>query len=90
MDNMKYDEIHEQHSVVSEPVGMCIRNSGTGIPICDTTDSVHDKTVDYSTMPCVYTDEEFEAVLRESEENGYATIDDMREMYAKWGAKWEL
>ena len=38
-----------------------------------------------STMPCVYTDEEFEKVLEESEKSGYVTHEEALRYFAKWG-----
>ena len=37
------------------------------------------------TMPCVYTDEEFEKVLEESEKSGYVTHEEALRYFAKWG-----
>ena len=36
-------------------------------------------------MPCVFTDEEFAEELRLSEASGYASDEEVRAMFAKWG-----
>ena len=37
------------------------------------------------TMPCVYTDEEFEKVLEESDSSGYVSHEEALKYFAKWG-----
>lgn len=37
------------------------------------------------TMPCCFTDEEFDEVIRRSEASGNASEEDVRSFFAKWG-----
>ncbi len=82
MSNTKYESGQEQPLVVSEPVA----SYGTFYTPRYVSNNPH--RVDYSTMPGIYTDEEFAEELRLSELEGAASDEEVREFFAKWGVVW--
>lgn len=36
-------------------------------------------------MPCLYTEDELDEVVRQSEAGGYASVEEVQGLFAKWG-----
>ncbi len=90
MSHKEYTTQQEQPTVVSEPTVAYGRETYRQDTACTWHDCTDDSHVDYSTMPCIYSDEEFEEVVRQSERRGNATNEEMRATFAKWGAVWQF
>ncbi len=89
MKQTEYQPPQENPAMVSEPMAAYGVRHHTNAPRTFT-DNYDDRNVDYSTMPCIYTDEEFEEILRQSELDSPASEEEIRALFAKAGIVWNL
>ena len=88
-----YKSIDCDSSVAEEPVAAYGRMEALRSRIVKAVNEMDDEdrlmeclqVLHVDTMPCVYTDEEFEKVLEESERRGYVTHEDALRYFAQWG-----
>ncbi len=91
MNNKEYTIVEQEHpTVASEPAATYGKGTHQQSNIHTWNEATAERHVDYSTMPGIYSDTEFEEVVRKSERSGNATNEEMRAMFAKWGAVWQF
>ncbi len=89
MKHTEYQTQQENPTMVSEPIAAFGVTHHTNVPRTFT-DNYDNSNVDYSTMPCIYTDEEFEEIVRQSELDPPSSEDEVRTLFAKAGIVWNL
>ncbi len=89
MKQTEYQPLQEKPTMVSEPIAAYGLSHHTNAPRTFT-DNYDNRNVDYSTMPCIYTDEEFEEIVRLSELDSPSSDEEIRTLFAKAGIVWNL
>ncbi len=89
MKHTEYQPPQENPAMVSEPMAAYGQTYHTNIPQTYI-ENYDERNVDYSTMPCIYTDEEFEEIVRQSELDPPSSEEEVRKLFAKAGIVWNL
>ncbi len=90
MKQTEYQPPLENPTVVSEPIAAYGQTYHTNTPRTTYIENYDDRNVDYSTMPCIYTDEEFEECVRQSELDPPSSEEEVRTLFARAGIVWNL